>query len=748
MGIGEWRTHLPYRNTIAVDYTGKLVYCATQYNIFYYDKSDQNVGRLTKVNGLSDIGISKIKYNKIHQVLVVAYTNANIDLIYEDRIVNISDIKRKSIYGNKTINNIAFFGDYVYLSCGFGIVVVDIIKNEIKDTYLIGPNGTLLNVFNVACDGNTMVAATEKGLYRADYLNSNLANYASWIKDLSIPNPNAAYNNVTFYQNKLFTNLWVNIYAQDTMFVFDGGSWKIFDTTRYEDVFDMRISEGNLLISYNNSVVIYDENLSIVEIVWNYNPGTVTPKGAIMDEEGNYWIADNFEGLVRYKLWQAEKIILNGPGNTDVYAMDIAGSSLYVAPGGVSSSWGNVWNTSGVFSFINDTWHVLKDNNQAFDTLFDVITVAINPTDHNHVFAGSYAMGLAEIKNGYVVNVYNKDNSGLENPFSFYDWLGISGLAFDKDNNLWIANSACSQLLKVLKPDGTWQGFSVTPYLNQARTSKIMIDQNNQKWVLLTNTPGLLVFNEKGTFTNPSDDVIRVLTSSIGNGNLPSNLVLSFAEDMDGKVWIGTDKGVAVFYNPQKITEGGNFDAQVVTILQDSVAQHLLEFESVTAIAVDGSNKKWFGTEKAGVFLMSEDGQEQILNFTTENSPLLSNTISSIVIDDNTGEVYFGTANGIISYKAFATAGVEDMNMVYAYPNPVREGFNGNIGIKGLVKDASVKITDVSGTLVFETISEGGQAIWNGKNFSGNKVKSGVYFVFCSSEDGKDKLATKIMVIH
>ncbi len=747
IGIAEWRSHLPYRTCKAVDVAGNIVYCATPFSVFYYDKADQSVNRLTKVNGLSDVNISTIRYSSQFKVLIIGYTNANIDLLYDDGIINISDIKRKPIYGNKTINNITVYGHNAYLSCGFGIVVLDLDKKEIKDTYYIGPNGNAVDVLDLACDGNQFYAATVSGIYKANYSGVNLANYASWVKDALLPHPNASYNSVVAYKNKIFTNLSVNSYNQDTLYVFDGGSWIMFDTVRFEDVFSMRSSNQKLLISYNNSVVVYDTSLTIQEIIWNLNPGSPTPKCAVMDDDANYWIADEFLGLVRYKLWSSEKIIPNGPGNNNVFDMAIAGSDLYVAPGGVNSSWGNVWNTSGVFSFIGNNWYVLKEHNAAFDTLFDIICVAIDPSDNNHVYAGSFAMGLIEIQNGIVTKIYNQTNSGLEQPYS-NNWLGIGGLTFDKDNNLWVINAACNSLLKVLKPDGTWLSYNMAPYLNQARAANIMIDQNGQKWARLTTSPGLLVFSDNGTLSNYSDDVIRVLTTSVGNGNLPSNNVLSVAEDLDGKIWIGTDKGVAVFYNPENVTQGGNFDAQVITILQDSVAQHLLEFESVTAIAVDGSNKKWFGTDKAGVFLMSEDGQEEILHFTAENSPLYSNTITSIVIDDKTGEVFFGTANGILSYKSNATKGGEVINNVYAYPNPVREGFTGSIGIKGLVKDATVKITDVSGILVYETISEGGQAIWNGKNFNGDKIKTGVYFVFCSSEDGTDKLVTKIMVIN
>ena len=748
IAITEWRSHLPYKNCIAVDVAGNIIYCATTTSVFYYDKSDQSVSRLTKVNGLSDINISSIRYSSKYSVLIVTYTNANIDLVYSDGIVNISDIKRKPIYGNKTINNITLYDDYAYFSCGFGIVVLDLDKKEIKDTYYIGNNGNATNVYDLACDGNKFYAATETGILKANHSGVNLANYTNWVKDTTI-NPNCAYNSIVAYNHKIFTNLSVPAYDKDTLFMFDGSQWVIADTTRYNDIFSMRVSNNKLLISYSMSVVVYDTSNKIVDVVWTLNPGSISPRCAMLDNENNYWMADTYQGLVRYKDWDSQKIIPNGPGSTDVFSMAISGSDLYVAPGGVSSSWGNVWNINGVYSLVGDSWYVLKDHNAAaFDTLYDIICVAIDPSDNNHVFAGSFASGLVEIKSGLVTKTYNETNSGLERPYSNYYWMGIGGLCYDSDNNLWVVNAGCNSLLKVMKPDGTWQGFSMAPYLNQARGSKIIADKNGQKWVILTNTPGLLVFSENGTISNTSDDVVRVLTTSVGNGNLPSNNVLSVAEDLDGKVWVGTDKGVAVFYNPERVTTSGNFDSQVITILQDSIAQHLLEFESVTAIAVDGANRKWLGTEKAGVFLMSDDGQKEIYHFTAENSPLFSNTITSIVIDDKTGEVFFGTANGIISFKSTATRGGEVINNVYAYPNPVPAGYTGSIGIKGLVKDADVKITDVSGMLVYETKSYGGQAIWNGKNFSGQKVQTGVYFVFCSSADATSKLVTKIMVIN
>lgn len=748
IGIAEWQIHLPYKKCIAVDVAGDRIYCATPYSIFYYDKNDNSVNTITKNNGLSDVNISTIRYSQQFGYLVVAYTNANIDLISTDGIINISDVKRKPILGNKNINNITLIGDYAYLSCGFGIVVLDLVHKEIKDTYYIGPNGTSVNVMDLASDGTRFYAATSTGIFEADYNNPNLANYANWSKDTLLPDPNGNYNSIVAFQNKIYASHSTPEYRHDTIFVFDGSGWSIFDTAIFYDVHTMRVLNNYLLISYDYLLVTYNSNVQQTDIVYDYFPGYANPFCGVYDTDGAIWIADLSSGLVRFKNWHGDKIAPSGPGNNNVFAMDIAGSDLYVAPGSVNSSWGNAWNTSGVFSYIGNNWYTLKDQNPAFDTLFDIIDVKIDPRDNTHVWAASLARGLIELRNGMITNIYSENNSALEQPFTFYNWLGIGGLAYDKDYNLWVVNVNCNNLLKVFKADGTWASFSTVPYLYEAVGGKILIDQNGQKWVLTMNGSGLLVFNENGTWTDNSDNVTRLLTTAVGKGNLPSNSVYSIAEDLDGQIWIGTDKGVAVFYNPENITNGGNYDSQMITIMQDGTAQHLLAFERVSAIAVDGANKKWFGTEKAGVFLMSEDGQEEIFHFTEENSPLLSNTITSIAIDDKTGVVYFGTSNGIVSFRAYATKGGETFSNVYAYPNPVRENFTGLIGIKGLVKDATVKITDISGTLVYETKSEGGQAVWNGKNFNGESAKSGVYFVFCSSEDGTEKLVTKIMVIN
>ena len=278
----------------------------------------------------------------------------------------------------------------------------------------------------------------------------------------------------------------------------------------------------------------------------------------------------------------------------------------------------------------------------------------------------------------------------------------------------------------------------------------MILDSYNQKWILIRAEHSLIVFNDNNTVTNTGDDQVKVLTSAAGNGNIPGNKVFSIAEDNDGEVWIGTDEGVAVFYSPENVFSGYNFDAQRILIPRNDgtgLADILLEFETVTAIAVDGANNKWIGTDRSGVFQLSPDGQIQYNHFTEQNSPLFSNNITSIVINDK-GEVFIGTAKGIISYRSDATPGGETNEDVYAYPNPVESGYTGPIAITGLVTNADFKVTDISGNLIYSGTAEGGQAIWNGTNFEGRRAQTGVYLVFVSNDDGSEKLVTKILFIN
>ncbi len=751
--IGTWRTHLPYNNIIDVAVVGDVIYASTSYSLFTYNKLDNSIERLDKVKGLNDVGISKMSYNINTNEVLVAYTNANLDIIRTDgSIINVSDIKDKEILGNKTINNITFKDHYAYLSCGFGIVILDMDKHEIFDTYYIGSEGNAINVMDITYNDTSLFASTESGIYFADVNGLNLADYHQWQKDQRLIHPDLPYNIITNFNNQIFINYYSNAWNQDTMFVFNGINWDYFEKDNTKQHHQMNVIGDNMLLVNENYVGVYDINLELDISIWNPSDQTLNPLAADMDNEF-VWVGDKLLGLVKTwnRGWSGEFIKPGGPAYNSVFQLDAEGDNVWVASGGKKSDWGKLYMQDGVYSFIDDTWYNHnKHNTAAFDTISDFVCVKIDPANTDIAYVGTWQTGIMKFANNELTNIFDNQNSSLQPWIASPNLINISGIDFDSEHNMWVANSGAPNMLSVMKNDGEWKSFSFGSLLSGADLSDLLVDNYDQVWII-RRTDGLIVFTDNGTIDDNTDDITKLLHSSSGQGNIPGSNVYSFATDHDGEVWVGTDKGIGVFYSPENIfIPGANYDAQQILVPRNDgsgLADYLLETELVTAIAVDGDNRKWIGTERAGIFLFSDDGLEQIHQFTSDNSPLLSNNIISISITDD-GEVFIGTANGIISYKGTATPPAPPGTKVYAYPNPVREDFNGLIAIKGLENDTYIKITDSYGNLVYQTKSEGGQAVWDGNNFNGEHVVTGIYMVFAVTTDKSEKVVTKILVVR
>jgi ligand-binding sensor domain-containing protein len=360
--------------------------------------------------------------------------------------------------------------------------------------------------------------------------------------------------------------------------------------------------------------------------------------------------------------------------------------------------------------------------------------------------------GLYQVTNGVITNHWDSYNSPLQSvsitPSDTTKYTTVSGLFFDPVGNLWITNSKVSSPLKVLKKDNTWQSFTLSPYNSGSAESvseHLIIDSRNYKWITIPRHNKLIVFNDNRTIDDKSDDEIAQIDLN-SSANIQTSQINCIVEDLNGNIWIGNNVSIKVVYNP-----GSAFSKQLyaknILLEQNGYVQNLFEFESVTAIAVDGANRKWVGTSKAGVFLISANGTEQILHFNENNSPLLANQITSITIDQESGEVYFGTTAGIISYRGTATAGAKNYEDYLVFPNPVRETYSGPITVKGLMENSFCKIVDNAGLLVWQGYSYGGQLVWNGLDFNGKKPATGVYFVFASSDTGEEKQVAKLLFI-
>ena len=759
IGIGSWREHTPFIKGINVVEDNKgIIYCASQFGIFSYSKSDGELNILSRLKELSDLEIATIRFDPLTSVLLIAYENSNIDMIFSDKnVANIPDIKLKNIVGGKHINSILFLNNNAYLGCEFGIVVVDIKRKEIKDTYYIGPNGTTINVNSVAYDGVNLLAATDAGIFKANYNDPNIFNYNAWNKDTSLSEPNAKYTSATSLNGNFYIVKTNSTAGLDTLLFNENNTWQPFINESSENG-HIDSYNNNLIYRTSNKISAYDLSGNELRNVDIYRYANPEIRNGFLDSDGNFWIADFHNGLV----WQKPDGTIqmtspNGPRSEAVWAIAGSKGRLWVASGALSgdSPLFNVKN--GVSRFAENTWNTFDcSNDSIYDILCSsgtksVINVAIDPSDPDHAFVGAWGPlgGILEYRKEGGVNLFNSSNSSLRTHSADPSSIIVGGLAFDDDENLWAVAGGNTNGISVMKKDRTWQNF-IIPEIAVAEFGLygLVIDDFGQKWFIARSGAsvgqGLCVFKE-ASLDNPNNASFARLKDSEGAGALPHIFVRAIAKDKDGSIWIGTDKGVAVIYNPGNVFTGENYDSQKIIIQQDGYNQYLLETEIVTAIAIDGANRKWFGTYSGGIFLMSADGTKQILNFNKENSPLPSNSIIGIAIDDLTGEVFIGTDKGIISYRSDATEGGEQCSDYYVFPNPIKHEYHGPIAIRGLVANADVKIADVAGNVVYHTKANGGEAIWNGNNFNGERVRTGIYIVYITNEDGTQTCITKML---
>ncbi len=738
--IGNWREHLSYQHCTQV-VLGDKIYAATDAAVFSIDNKNQ-ISRNTKITGLTDIGVAAIAWDATAAQLIIAYSNSNLDILKGSIVTNMGDIQRSTYVGDKSILSIYCNNGLAYISSGLGIIVVDLHKYEIKDTWLIGVNGTQIRVNAVCSDNQFIYAATKEGLKKADLKSANLSSPASWqLLGSQVGLSTGSIENIVSVNNKMVAQ------KNDSLFIQNNGQWKLFYTDASCQIVNLNSSSNALQVcerkADNSSRVITLNESGFIQSSIS-KPGIITfPKNAL--QNGNdIWIADFFGGLLKSNN-SIDQFIPNGPLGNASGEMLFHKNRLVVAAGSVNEAWNYLHNKDGIFEYTNDEWNFKGYfNKPELDSVLDFITVAFDP-DNESIWAGSYGGGLVNFS-GSDISIYKQNNSTLQASPSDPKSVRVSGLYFDQNNNLWISNYGAKKNLQVRKKDGTWKGFSIPFAITENAVSQIVVDDLNQIWVVSPKGNGLFCYNPGANLDATSDDKWKNYLAGNGNGNLPSNNVTCIAKDKNGFIWVGTDRGIGIIQCLSDIFNGAGCDALLPIVQQDRFAGLLFHDETIRSIAVDAANRKWIGT-KNGVWLVSPDADKIIYQFTSENSPLLSNDVKKIAINPNTGEVFFATSNGICSFRSTATEGSVNNNKVLVFPNPVPPGYNGTIAIRGLTNNALVKIAELNGQLVYQTRALGGQAIWDGNSYNGKKVASGVYLVIVRDDGGTDKLVTKIVIV-
>ena len=749
-----WKTYLSYNNTNSVEESNDQVFVVAEGSLYTYGKEDNSIKQYYKGNGLNDNTISLIRYNKQTKSLLIIYDNSNIDILEGGVATNLPYLSTSTSIRDKQINSVLVHDEYAYLSTAFGIVVINMAKKEIKDTYKLSLNITSCAIQN----GNIYASTTNKaevssGIIYAS-LKENLLDKANW-KPYGLSNLSDSH---TISAIDSFKNTLFYLVSQQGIFYENNGELSRIinsSTLKY-----MKVIGEKLACIDNSRVFIVSDTQKFDQINLSINDISTY-------QADKYWIAEGSKGLRSIQRkgsnsFEAlnEPIILDGPYSNSAFDIVCKNDKVYMIIGGKDLLNGKRFDKGGyILTYDYDKWSFI-DPKEAQKKLNlprnprDYTSIAVTTDDSNDeiVYASSMGDGVIQYKNGTPVQSYNEKNAFKETAGGYGSgYCYIDGLAFDKNGNLWMTSSEVNHAVLVLDKAGAWHRLDIEQLRGVYTINDILITSTNDKWIYVPrNTPKLVMIPNSESLDEVSSYEFTTLIDTDGKELTPSNYTC-VAEDKDGYIWVGTNRG-AVYFTKPRISSAEDKAATRCTRVKYTNEEtgnlaYFLDNVVVTTLKVDAGNRKWIGTKGNGVYVLDNDNETIVYQFNTTNSPLLSDNIYDIEINDKTGEVFIGTDKGLNSYQGEASEGKSDYSEIYAYPNPVRPEHMDKVTIVGLMDNSNVKITDLNGNIIYQTKSLGGQAIWNCRNANGSRVATGVYLVLASTEEASESVVTKIIVV-
>jgi ligand-binding sensor domain-containing protein len=748
----KWETHLSYSNTNRVCVTENKVFATASNHLYSISKEDKLLEIHTKLDGFSENEVTEIQYSKERKCLIIVYTNSNIDILESDgTIYNIPDLYQKQISVNKTVHQITIDKEYAYLATGFGIVVVNLKKKEIANTYIIGPDATKVPVYGITIDEEYIYAISSDYIYKAKKENTNLLDYNNWQENKIPLNTSKNCNSLYKFSNSLFT-----IKSDSIVYMYNNG-WKDFYTSaKYAK---LSFSDDKMFISAaSNGLICYNNNLSEEYIKAIYSLDATY-------ENNTFWIAssdcvsfyDNNGNIERFKT--------SGPALSNAQTLKFSGDRMYIMNGRGSKT-DRGYKTPYISFYKDNKWTTYTPTQLGMydfiDYAYDVTSVVTDPKDKSHYYFSTFGEGVFEVKNDKIIAIHNHATTNNQiktaNEGNFH-YNRCDGLNIDSYGNIYVAMSSVNNPITLLSPSIGWKNLEHKDTYRTEWAHKFIFTSKFRALLSTRSSSEIYFWHDNKTPTDPSDDKVVRYTALYWldkDGKSISPTYLSDAqEDKNGTIWIGTDMGPILLQDPSKIFTSNDYRCTRVKINRDDdsgLADYLLDGETVFAIEVDYGNRKWLGTASSGLYLVSEDGTETLAHFTKDNSPLSSNNISDLELNPHTGELFIATPEGVFSYHTDSTEPVKEATKetVYAYPNPVRPEFSGDVIIGGLEDNSLVWITDISGNLIFKGRTVGGSLSWNCKNNKGEDVTGGVYLVLVSNEndDNLNSVATKILVVR
>ena len=735
VALGQWKSWTAYSNCRQTTWRDGMYYTLTTGGIFSYEPEEQEIRTYSTVDGFTGLNGTLLEYDSLHDYVVVGYEDGMINFFRTPTQVEVmNDVFRTQLYGNKRINAISFHGDHLYIATGFGIVQYDMVRKETRNTFAkIGDNEAGVNISSIFVYQERIYAATPLGLYSANLSFPNLADSKAWQKESVMGQPPGSGTTkfITGNPSILYCNYRDTIYSYSTQ---TGWAVSSLENGAFNS---LNFRFGVLCATFGERInALFPDGFLI-------KANSEKPQSCFPDpkKDRRIYVNDEFHGWWVWDNFYENPIQVTGPVNNYSTEIAIGKQEFYIAPRG----YGVQFDKSGIFHFSRkEGWNNLNSFNGKLSSGvndMDYVTAQYDPNTRE-VWMGSFQSGIARLRDGQLLQFYDGTNSGIrgrtkEN--NIEKDIRVHDIKLDSKSNVWFTTEYCPTPLQVKTKTDNWYAFPLIT--NSENVKWLEIDDNNYKWIAVEGV-GIVVYDDRNAPETPANHRQRILNTTTGQGALPSNFIHCITKDRNGRIWVGSSTGVAVFNNPRGVFTNAGIDAQRPVFNR----RPLFTNEAVTCIAVDGQNRKWIGTRN-GVFLMSEDGTEQLAAYNKENSPLFSNNIISLAIDGSTGEVFISTDLGLISFMSDATDPGETCEAPEVFPNPYDVKSGEQVSIRGLAENTTVRISTETGLLVKELKALGGQAVWDGKDARGDQVYPGVYLIMAADTENQNACIAKLAVL-
>jgi hypothetical protein len=723
--LGGWQAHTAYNQGKSVVKGGEIIYATSENGLFFLDLSTNEIQTLSTVDGLSSVEFGPIEFLDTPGMLLISYEDGTLDFWKPSEIITFSAIKNASIVGDKRISHINDQQSLVYISTGIGVVVLDTERLEVEESYLrLGIDGSTLPINQSAFSADSIYLATPMGILSACLgLETNREDFNNWQRIQLNENPVGA---VSRFDDKV-----VAASVGDSLYHLTSSGWENTGIPSGQDIRQL-VTFGSVLYLINEEGIFQiDHNFESVKMEYN---GIDHPMGIWVENDVS-WITDSNKGLSRNESANSIFILPNGPLNNQIEAINTIFNEVQLVYGSIGFN-NNPARIPANFSiFKSGSW--TNFNSDEFSPgVQDLLNTTYDNVRQQYYFS-AYGHGILswDGTDEFVVFDENSPGSTLKNLSASDDFTLVTDITTDPNGNLWIAaRDTGTTSIHFFNATDNWAIFSFDLPGNP-QPQAIHYGLFGDLWITLEDA-GLLVYD-------PETGASRQLTDEAGQGGLPSNTINALAEDSNGQIWMATANGVASFPFTFNIIANNPIDAFLPII----DGRQLFSGEVVNAVAVDPGNRKIFGTNN-GCFIFDENVSELVDQFNPDNSPVFSNMIMDIAVEPASGEIFILTDQGLISTRQDASEPSAEHTNVRIFPNPVRPDFSGIIGITGLVNEAVVKITDISGKLIIELRSNGGTSSWDGRNLQGEKASTGIYLVFSSSPDGAETFIGKLAIIE